>query len=134
MWIHPDFLDDVHPSTTFSRKNSRGKSKQTNVIIAFTIEPDSDANSLTDSEKEEEVLAADITRPLAAATHSGQPYLRSYNDSPVQQLELSQEQIKESAEQLKATPEKSREIRYNRPFDKGKAVEVFQPFRFDIIN
>src|SRR4051812_41324080 len=75
---------------------------------------DSNVNSLTKSEKEEEVLAADITRPLAAATHLGQPCLRNYDDSPVQQLEPSQEQVKESAEQPKTTPEKPREVRYNR--------------------
>src|SRR5438445_7609217 len=31
-------------------------------------------------------------------------------------------------------PEKPKEVRYNRPLNKGKAVEVSQPFRFDIIN
>src|SRR4051812_39707611 len=30
--------------------------------------------------------------------------------------------------------EKPREVRYNRPLNKGKADEVSQPFRFDIIN
>src|SRR5438270_10027220 len=86
MWIHPDLLDEVIPWTAFSRKKSRGKTKQANVIIASTIEPDSDVNFLTDSEEEEEVLAASVAGPLAAATRSGQPYLRNYDDSPVQQL------------------------------------------------
>src|SRR3954471_24865860 len=31
-------------------------------------------------------------------------------------------------------PKKPMEVRYNRPLNKGKTVEVFQPFRFDIIN
>src|SRR5438445_2345737 len=31
-------------------------------------------------------------------------------------------------------PEKPKEVRYNRPLNKGKAVEVSQPFRFKIIN
>src|SRR3954471_1683690 len=31
-------------------------------------------------------------------------------------------------------PEKPKEVRYNRPLNKGKAVEVSQPFRSDIIN
>src|SRR4051812_5301363 len=52
MWIHPDLLDEVSPWTTVSRKKSRGKTKQANVIIASTIEPNSDVNSLTDSEEE----------------------------------------------------------------------------------
>src|SRR5438270_6854043 len=134
MWIHPDLLDEVTPWTKVSRKKSRGKTKQANVIIASSIEPDSDVNSLTDSEEEEEVLAASVAGPLAAATRSGQPYLRNYDDAPVQQLELSQEPVTEPAEQPKTTPEKPKEVRYNRPLNKGKAVEVSQPFCFDIIN
>src|SRR3954465_15081794 len=65
MWIHPDLLDEVTPWTAVSRKKSRGKTKQANVIIASGIEPDSDVNSLTDSE-DEEVLAASVAGPLAA--------------------------------------------------------------------
>src|SRR5256886_5045507 len=132
--MHPDLLDEVSPWTTVSRKKSRGKTKQANVIIASTIEPDSDVNSLTDSEEEEEVLVASVAGPLAATTRSGQPYLRNYDDVPVQQLEPSQEPVTEPAEQPKTTPEKPKEVRYNRPLNKGKAVEVSQPFRFDIIN
>src|SRR3954465_11087374 len=113
---------------------SRGKTKQANVIIASTIEPDSDVNDLTDSEEEGEVLAAGVAGPLAAATRSGQPYLRNYDDAPVQQLKPSQKPVTEPAEQPKATPEKPKEVRYNRPLNKGKAIEVSQSFRFDIIN
>ena len=40
----------------------------------------------------------------------------------------------EPTEQPKATPEKPKEVWYNRPLNKGKVVEVSQPFRFDIIN
>src|SRR3954466_9416967 len=64
MWIHPDLLDEVTPWTTVSRKKSRGKTKQANVIIASSIEPDSDVNSLTDSEEEEEVLVASAQNHL----------------------------------------------------------------------
>src|SRR3954462_9346465 len=119
MWIHPDLLDEVSPWTTVFRKKSRGKTKQANVIIASTIEPDSDVNSLTDSEKEEEVLAAGITGPLAAATRSGQPYLRNYDGASAQKLEPSQEPVTEPAEQPKAMPKKPKEVRYNRPLNKG---------------
>src|SRR5438270_2377138 len=68
MWIHPDLLDEVIPWTTVSHKKSKGKTKRANVIIASTIEPDSDVNSLTDSEEEEEVLVANVAGPLIAAT------------------------------------------------------------------
>src|SRR5436189_1509263 len=134
MWIHPDLLDEVTPWIVVSRKKSRGKAKQANIIIASSIEPDSDVNSLTDSEDEEEVLAAGVTKPLAAATRSGQPYLRNYDDASVQQLEPPQEPVMEPAEQPKTMPEKPKEVRYNRPLNKGKVVEVSQPFCFDIIN
>ena len=60
MWIHPDLIDEVIPWTTVSRRKSMYKTKQANVIIASTIEPDSNVNSLTDSEEEEEVLAASV--------------------------------------------------------------------------
>src|SRR3954469_16397216 len=133
MWIHPDLLDEVTPWTTTSRKESRGKTKQANVIIASSIEPDSNVNSLTDSKAEEEVLAAGVAGPLAAATRSGQPYLRNYDDAPVQQLEPSQGPVMEPAEQPKSMPEKPKKVQYNIPLNKGKAVEVSQPFRFDII-
>src|SRR4051812_34617734 len=83
MRIHPDLLDEVTPWTTVSRKKSRGKTKQANVIIASTIEPDSDVNSLTDFEGEGEVLAASVATPFAATTRSCQPYLRNYDDAPV---------------------------------------------------
>src|SRR3954467_13500592 len=89
-WIRPDLLDEVTPWTTVSHKGSRGKTKQANVIIASSIEPDSDVNSLTDPGDEKEVLAASVARPLVAATRSGQPYLRNYNNAPVQQLEPPQ--------------------------------------------
>src|SRR4051812_46923385 len=120
MWIHPDFLNEVTPWTPVSHKKSRGKTKQVNVIIASSIELDLDVNSLTDSEEEEAVLAASVAGPLAAATRSGQPYLRNYDDSLFQQLELSQEPVTEPAEQPKTTPEKPKEVWYNRPLNKGK--------------
>ena len=55
MWVHPDLFDDQGQWITVSHKRSKGKSRQANVVIASTIEPDSDVNSLTDSDKEEEV-------------------------------------------------------------------------------
>src|SRR3954462_2687686 len=74
MWIHPDLLDEVTPWNAVSRNKSRGKTKQANVIIASSIEPDLDVNSLTDSEEKEEVLAASVAGPLVPATRSGQPF------------------------------------------------------------
>src|SRR3954463_15142086 len=52
--MHPDLLNDERPWTTVSHRKSRGKAKQANDIIAATMGPDSDVNSLTHSEKEGE--------------------------------------------------------------------------------
>ena len=72
------------PGPRSPARSPEAKPKQTNVTLASTIEPDSDVNSLTDFEEEEEVLAAGVAGPLAAAPRSRQPYLRNYNDAPVQ--------------------------------------------------
>src|SRR3954466_2527673 len=128
MWIHPDLLDEVTPWTTVSRKESKSKTKRANVIIAASIEPDSDVNSLTDSKEEGEVLAASVATPLAAATRSGQPYLRNYDDAPAQQLEPSQEPVTEPVEQPKTMPEKPKEVRYNRPLNKEKRSKCLNLF------
>src|SRR5436189_4495824 len=66
MWIHPDLLNEATPWTPVARKKTRSKTKQANVIITSSIEPDSDVNSLTGSEDQEEVLAASVAGPLAA--------------------------------------------------------------------
>src|SRR3954464_13891850 len=60
--------------------------------------------------------------------------MKNYNNPPIQQLEPFQEPITEPAVQPKTTSEKPREVRYNIPLNKEKAVEVSQPFCFDIIN
>lgn len=52
MWVYPDLLDDSDQGTTIPRKRSKGKCKQSNIVIASTLDSDSDVNSLTDSEKE----------------------------------------------------------------------------------
>src|SRR3954463_16020138 len=62
MWIHPDLLDEVSPWTMVSRKKSRGKTKQANVIIASTIKLDSDVNSMTGSEEKRRSLGSRCRR------------------------------------------------------------------------
>lgn len=68
MWVHLDLFDDNDQWTTVTRKKSKGKSRQYNVIIASTLQPNSDVNTLTDSKKEEVVMAASTNGPLAAVT------------------------------------------------------------------
>ena len=128
MWVHPDLLDDQGQWTIVSCKRSKGKSKQANVIIASTIEPDSDVNSLTDSDREEDFLATDATWLLVATTRSGQPYLRNYDNYLAQQPEPTQEQVEEHAEQPKTMPKKPKEVWYNRPFSQRKSDRGFPTF------
>src|SRR4051812_19400911 len=68
MWIHPDLLDEVTPWTTVFRQKSRGKTKQANVIIASSIEPDSDVNSLTPRKRKRswQPVSQDHLQPLLA--------------------------------------------------------------------
>lgn len=110
MWIHLDLLDENGQWTNASRKKSKGNSKMANIIIASTIEPNSDVNSLTDIKKEELVLATEATGPLTATTRSGQPHLRKYYESQPEPLEQTQKPVKKLIEHPKTMPEKLREV------------------------
>ena len=71
MWVHPDLVDGQQWTTVTSRK-SKGKTKATscNVVCASSREAETDVPSLTDSEEETIVLAAEPSR-LVAETRSG---------------------------------------------------------------
>lgn len=99
------------------------------------MELDSDVNMLTDFEKEEVVLTTSTKSPLVAGTHSCQPYLKRYDEALPEPTESAQELVKEPVEQRsKATPERPREVRYNKPINKGKVEEFSQQFHFDVLN
>ena len=50
------------------------------MVCASSWEVETDVPSLTDSEEETVVLAAELNAPLVAETYSGQSYLKKYNE------------------------------------------------------
>ena len=81
MWVHPDLMEGQQWTTVISRQ-SRGKVKSSlcNVEHASSREAETDVPSLTDSEEETIILAAELNTPLVAGTHSGQSYLKKYDE------------------------------------------------------
>ena len=82
MWVLPDLVEGQQWTTVTNRK-SRGKAKfsSCNVVCASSQEAETDILSLTtDSEEETIVLAAKLNKPLVTETHSGQSYLKKYDD------------------------------------------------------
>jgi len=84
MWVHPDLIESQQ-WTTVSNRKSKGKSRPSpyNVVCASSSEAEIDVTSLTDSEEEIIVLTAEQNTPLVARTHSGQQYLKKYDETVV---------------------------------------------------
>ena len=51
-----------------------------NVVCASSREAETDVLLLTDSEEEMIVLATELNKPLVTETHSGQSYLKKYDE------------------------------------------------------
>jgi len=66
----------------FTNRKSRGKAKDSpcNMVCASSREAETNVPSLTDSEEETIVLAAEPNAPLIAGTRSGQSYLKKYDE------------------------------------------------------
>ena len=81
MWVHPDLMDGQQWTTVTSRR-SKGKAKASscNVVCTSSREAETDVPSLTDSEEETIVLAAEPSQPLVAETRSGQSCLKKYDE------------------------------------------------------
>jgi len=97
MWVHPDLMEGQQWITVTNRK-SRGKAKVSpcNVVYTFSKEAKTDVFSLTDSEEEIIVLAAELNAPLVAGTHSGQSYLKKYDEVVANTPKPTQEPTKQS--------------------------------------
>ena len=80
MWVHPDLVDGQQ-WTSVTNRRSKGKTKASscNAVCASSREAKTDVPSLTDSEEETIVLAAEPNQ-LVAETRSGQSYLKKYDD------------------------------------------------------
>jgi len=77
MWVHLDLVDSQQWTTVTSRR-SKGKTKVSscNVVCATSREAKADVPSLTDSEEETIVLAAEPNKPLMIETRAGQSHLK----------------------------------------------------------
>jgi len=82
MWVHPDLVDGQQWTTVTNRK-SKGKAKASscNVVSASSQEAETNVSLLTDSEEETIVLATNLNKSLVTKTHSGQSYLKKYDES-----------------------------------------------------
>ena len=81
MCVHPEFVDGQQ-WTTVTNKKSKGKAKVSscNMVCASPQEAKTNVPSLTDSEKEIIVLTVELTKSFIAETHSGQSYLKKYDN------------------------------------------------------
>ena len=100
MWVHPDLLEGQQWTTVTNRK-SKGKAKASscNVVCASSQEAETDVPSITDSEEETIVLAAELNKPLVAETRSGQSYLKKYDEMVASPPKPTAESAKPSAKQ-----------------------------------
>ena len=81
MWVHPDLVDGQQWTTITSRRpKGKVKASSCNVVCFSSREAEIDVPSLTDSEEETIVLAAELNKPLVAETRSGQSYLKKYDE------------------------------------------------------
>jgi len=131
MWVHPDLIKGQQWTTIANRK-FRGKAKVSpcNVVCAFSRKEETDVPSLTDSEEETIVLAAEPNAPLVAGTHLGQSYLKKYDEVVANLPKFTQEPTKQSTKQ---PMEKQKEFRYAKTLPKDKAKGSLTPYRFDIL-
>ena len=86
--------------------------------------------SLTDSEEETIVLATEPNAPLLAGTHSGQSYLKKYDELVANLPKLAPEPTKQFTKQL---VKKQKEFRYAKALPKDKAKESSEPYHFDVL-
>ena len=69
------------------------------MVCASSQEAETDVPSITDSEEETIVLAAELNKPLVAKTRSGQSYLKKYDEMVEGPLKPTVEPTKPSAKQ-----------------------------------
>ena len=96
MWVHPDLVEGQQWTTVTNRKfKSKAKASPCNVMCASSREVETDIPSLIDLEKEIIVLAAE-PNALVAGTHSGQTYLKKYDETVANLLKPTKETTKQS--------------------------------------
>ena len=100
------------------------------MVCASSPEAETDVSLLTDSKEETIVLAAELNAPLMAEIHSGQSYLKKYDEMVANPPKTTPESTKQS---MKQPVEKQKEIRYAKALPMGKAEGTSAPYRFNIL-
>jgi len=131
MWVHPDLVEGQQWIIVTNMK-SRGKAKAlpSNVVGASSREAKTDVASVIDSEEETIVLTAEPNAPLVAKTHSGQSYLKKYDEMVANSLKPTSEPTKQF---MKQPVEKQKELWYAKALSKDKAEGSSRPYHFDVL-
>ena len=97
--------------TTITNRKSRGKAKASpcNVVCASSREAKTVVPSLSNSKEKTIILATEQNAPLVAKTHSGQLYLKKYDEMVANLPKPTPEPTKPSTKQ---PVEKKKELRY----------------------
>ena len=116
---------------TVTNRKSKGKAKASsnNAVGISTRETEKDVASLTSSEEEESVFAADTCVPPTSKTQSSKQYLKPYGELMVNFSQLAEEIIEQP---MKLSVKKQKELWYVKALWKG-CVGPSTPFCFDVI-
>jgi len=100
MWVYPDLVESQQWTIVTNKKSkSKTKASPCNVVCASSREAETDVPSLTDSEKETIVLAAELNAPFVAETRSGQSYLKKYDEMVANAPKATPDPTKQSTKQ-----------------------------------
>ena len=98
------------------------------MVCASSWEAETDVSSLTDSEEETIVLAVELNKPLVAETHSGQSYLKKYDEMVASPPKPTTESAKPRSNWWR-----SRKSFDSKALPKDNAEGSTTPYRFDIL-
>ena len=84
--------------TTVTNRKSKGKAKASPCNVVCASSQEIDVASLTDSEEETIILAAEPNAPLMARTRLGQSYLKKYDEMVANSPKPTQRPTKQPVE------------------------------------
>jgi len=100
MWVHPDLVEGQQWTTVANRKSKdKAKALTCNVVCASSRKAKTNVRSLTDSEEETILLAAEPNAALVVGTRSGQSYLKKYDKMVTNPPKPTPEPNKQSTKQ-----------------------------------
>ena len=100
------------------------------MVCVSSREAETDVPSLTDSEKETIVLAAELNASLIVETRSGQSYLKKYDELVANLPGPAAEPTKPSTKQ---PVEKQKELRCSKALLKDKTKGTSAPYYIDVL-